>query len=97
MGVGGVSVTFVIGIRFNDSGIRKVFFKQGLHPFAGNDIGPVLLTGVEFYPNLSANITVHFLISGYQSFGRQITGKVNNRFFSVPLGVGDILVAILDG
>ena len=70
VGFGRVSVPFVIGVRFDDGRIRKIFFKQRLHPFAGNDVGPMLFAGMELYPHLSADLAVYLLIGRNQPFRR---------------------------
>ena len=97
MGFCSITVTFIVGIRFNDGCIREVFLKKSLYPFTGNDIGPVLFAGMKFYTHFTVNLTVYLFISCNQSIGREIPREVNHGFLSVPLPVGDILIAILDG
>ena len=92
----GIAVALIVGVGFYDGGIGEVLLNEGLHPLTGNDVGTVLLSGVEFYAHLSGNITAYFLIGGYEAFRRKITGEIHHGFFSVTLVIGDILVSVLN-
>ena len=97
VGLRGVAVALVVGVRLDDRRFRQVLLDQGFHPFARDDVRAVLLAGVELDAHAALDVAAHFLIRGDESLGREITGEIDHGFLAIPLVVRDILVSILDG
>ena len=93
----GVAVTIVIGVSLDDVGIFQVFLHQCLHPFARNDVRAVLLAGVQFYAHAPRNLSVHLLVSLYESLCREVAGEIHHRLVTRALIVRHISVAVAAG
>ena len=79
---GRIAVAGIEGIGINDLCVLqfRLLFDQVLHPGSGDDIGAVLLTGVEFDCHLPDHISVDFVVDFPESFRREVTRKIHNRF-----------------
>ena len=77
---GGVAVTFVVGVGFDDVRAFQVFLHQGFHPFAGDDVGAVLLAGVKFHAHAAFNLAVHLLVGLDEALSGKIAGEIDNGF-----------------
>ncbi len=55
----GITVAFIIGVGLDDRGLRELFPDQVLHPIPGDDIGSVLLPGMELDPYLAGETRAH--------------------------------------
>ena len=92
--VGSVAVALVVGVGLHDGGILQVLLHQRLHPFARQDVGSVLLAGVQFHGHLALDVLVHFLVSRNQSFGTEVASEIDNGFIARTLIIVHILAAI---
>ncbi len=90
-----VAVTGIKGIGVHDHRVPELGLglNQVFDPGPGDDIGAVLLTGVELDGYLSVDIAVDLVVDLLQALGRQVTGEINDRFISRPLLIGNILLS----
>ena len=92
--VGGVAVALIVGVGLHDGGILQVLLHQRLHPFARQDVGTVLLAGMQFHGHLALDVLVHFLVSRNQSFSTEVAGEIDYGFIARTLIIVHILAAI---
>ena len=92
--LGRVAVALVVGVGLDDVGIGEVLLHQGFDPFARNDVGAVLFTGVELDAHAAGNLAIDFLVGLDKTFGGKVAGKVNNGFLSGTLVVGKVLAPV---
>ncbi len=95
--LGGVAVALVVRVGLHDGGLRQVLLHQLLHPCGGDDVGTVLLTGVQLHRRLSPDAGAHLFIGLNEAFRTQVAREVNNGFIASTLFIRHIFVAILAG
>ena len=76
--LGSVAVAFVIGIGLDYVGALQVLLHQGFDPFAGDDVGAVLLARVKLDAHAAFNLAIDLFIGLDQALGGQIAGKIDH-------------------
>jgi hypothetical protein len=76
---GGVAVALVIGIGFHNGAVGDLFH-QALDPGTRDDVGAVLLAGVQLNSHLAGQVALNGSICLFQALCRKITGKKHNGF-----------------
>ena len=92
--LGGVAVTHVVGVGLDDVGIGEVLLQQGLHPLARDDVGAVLLAGVELDAHAAGNVAADLLVGQDEAFGREVAGEIYGGVFAAALVVGEVLAPV---
>ena len=83
--LGGVAVTLVIGVGLDYVGALQVLLHQGFHPFAGDDVGAVLLARVELDAHAAFDLAIDLFIGLDQALGGEIAGKIDHGLAVVLL------------
>ena len=92
--LGGVAVALIVRVGLDDAGVGQVFLKEGLDPVAGNDVGAVLLAGVQLHAGASPDVSADLLVGRDESLGREATGEVDYGLVARAGVVGDVKVAV---
>ena len=92
--LGGEAVALVVGVGLDDVGTLQVLLNEGLHPFARDDVGAILLARVQFHAHAALNHFVHLLVGHDQALGTQVAGEIDHCLVTRALVIGDILVAV---
>jgi hypothetical protein len=82
---GGIAVALVEGVGLYDRGLRGAGGKEVLDPGGGDDIGAVLLAGVELDSQLSGQRPADAGVELFQTLGGEVAGKENDGFFAGSL------------
>ena len=85
--LGGVAVSRIIGVGLHDGGIMDRALHQGPHPVPGDDVGAVLLAGVQLHRDFSANGSVYPRVDLFQALRGQIPGEEDQ---ALPAAAGRI-------
>ena len=93
--LGGVAVALIVRVGLHDGGLGQVLLHQLLHPCGRDDVGAVLLAGVQFHRRVALDAGAHLLVGSDEAFRAQVARKVNNGFVACALFVRHILVTIL--
>ena len=80
----GVPSSLVVGIRLDNSRSRQVSFNQFFHPRPRDDIRSMGFAGMQLDTCLSGNVRAHAGKDPAESFRRQVSCEIDNRFFSAP-------------
>ena len=90
-----IAVSFVIGVRFDDHRVLEALLvlQYFLHPGSRDDVRTVRFAGVELYCDFPADLRVYFFIRFPDSFRREITGKIDDRFVAGAFLIRDIDVS----
>ncbi len=95
--LGGVAVPVVIGVGLYDGAAGQLLLHQGLHPGAGDDVGAVLLAGVDLHGHVSGENAAHPAENVDQALGGQVPGEIDHGRVPRALVKGDIAVAAAAG
>ena len=89
---GGVAVALVIGIGFHNGAVGDLFH-QALDPGTRDDVGAVLLAGVQLNSHLAGQVALNGSICLFQALCRKITGKKHNGFAAGALCIWLVMLA----
>ena len=93
----GVPVPGIVGIGLNNGPVGQPVRHKGLDPVPGDDVGAVLLPGVELHGHPALQGALDAPADVYQASRRQIAGKVYRRLSAGALFIGDIVVPACAG
>ena len=79
---GRVAVAFIIGVCFDDRGIRDFLFKEFLDPRARQDVRAVLFAGVQLDGDLACQVCTNLFINLLEPFGGKVSCEIDDRFIS---------------
>ena len=91
--LGGIAVSLVVRVCLHDGGLGEIILNQMLHPGPGDDVGAVLLAGVEFDGHFSSEGLADAPIDFFESLGGQVSGKIYGGCLSSSLREGNIVVS----
>ena len=94
---GGITVALVIGIGFNDVGIRQIFPEQGFNPFPRDNVRSVLLPGMQLHSGMSLDVRTYLFICFDKSFSTKVTREIDDGLVAGTLFVRHILITVFPG
>ena len=90
---GRVAVAFMIGVCFDDRGIRDFLFKEFLDPRARQDVRAVLFAGVQLDGDLACQVCTNLFINLLEPFGGKVSCEIDDRFISFSFFVRNVMIS----